>query len=81
MNDSMMLTELDVDHIEKIIERKLEEKFQKYGSKILNAVSGIAGKLKTIHESLDILAPKVSDHEERIEKLEQLRPSRGHAAP
>lgn len=76
-----MLTEPDVDQIEQIFERKLEEKFQKYSSKILNAVSDIAGKLKTIHESLDILAPRVTDHEERIEKLEAVFHSEDRAAP
>lgn len=80
LNCVVMLTEQDVDQIEQVVDRRLEEKFQMYSSRIMNAISDVMGQLKAIRESLDIFAPKVYDHEERLEKLESIHPGGQHSS-
>jgi len=41
----------------------------------------ISGELKNMRETYDLSAPKISDHEKRISKLENIHPQGQHAFP
>lgn len=75
-NRDMALTQRDLFQIEELIDRKLDEKFdEKFKflpskDEFFNAMDKVMGELKAIRENNTILTHQVSDHEERIDKIE-----------
>jgi len=80
-----MLTQRDLDEIEELIGKKLEEKFnEKLGliptkNEFFKAMDQIMGQLKKMQETYELAEPKISDHETRITSLEDLHPQGKHA--
>lgn len=70
----MALTIKDLDEIEKIVDQKIEEKTENLPTKddFFTKMDEIMGELKTIiRESAEILTHQVSNHEDRITKIEK----------
>ena len=68
-----MLTIKDLDEIEKIVDEKIEEKTKNLPTKdeFFTKMDEVMGELKTIRESTEMLTERVSDHEERITRIEK----------
>lgn len=72
-----MLTKKDLIEIEKLLDKKLEEKFdEKLGflpskEEFFNSMDKIMGELRTAREERLIGSHRISDHEDRIIVLEQ----------
>ena len=71
-----MLTQKDFDEIEKLLDKKLDEKIKFLPTKdeFFSKMDEVMGELKTIREQQEIITGKTSDHDDRIEKLEDLHP-------
>lgn len=75
-----MLTQKDFDEIEKILDQKLDEKFDQRFSHLptkddfFNKMDEVMGELKAIREERETQADVLSDHGDRLEKLENLHP-------
>ena len=72
-----MLTQRDLDLIEKIINETLEDKTRNLPTKdeFFTKMDEVMGELKTIREEDTILGHQVSEHEKRITDLEENRES------
>lgn len=69
-----MLTQRDLDEIEKVVEEKIEEKTRNLPSKdeFFTAIDEVMDELKTIRENQEVLTNRVyEDHESRIKRLEK----------
>ncbi len=75
-----MLTQKDFDEIEKLIGKRLDEKFRESyrllpsKEEFFNKMDEVVGELKAIREENTIIPGRLSDHEERITKLEDAHP-------
>lgn len=84
-----MLTKKDFSMIEELFDQKFDEKFdekfdQKFDEKmapvfskldqLVEMVDGLAGNQRKDDEERELLSHRVSDHTDRIEKLEELHP-------
>lgn len=76
-----MLTQKDLDEIEKLIDERLDEKIKHLPNKdeFYKAMSEIMGELKKMRETYELAEPKISGHETRITSLEDLHPQGKHA--
>lgn len=72
-----MLTQKDLDEIEKLIDEKLDEKIKLLPSKdeFFTEMSKLMGELKAIREERETQADVLSNHGDRLEKLENLHPT------
>lgn len=72
-NKIITLTIKDLDEIEKIVDEKIEEKTKNLPTKndFITKMDEIMGELKVIRENTDVLPHQVSDHEQRITKIER----------
>jgi predicted nuclease with TOPRIM domain len=69
-----MLTQKDLEEIEKVIEEKLEEKLRLLPTKdeFFSKMDELMGELSTIRDEQTIIGHQVSDHEERLSALEEI---------
>ncbi|MFC1710358.1 hypothetical protein ACFL0F_01705 [Patescibacteria group bacterium] len=69
----MTLTIKDLDEIEKIVDNKIEENTKNLPTKdeFFTKMDEVMGELKSIRESTSILTNRVSEHEDRISKIEK----------
>jgi len=79
-----MLTEKDLDQIEKVIDQKLDEKLDEklipFRSEIMSAISDVMGELKAIRENQEAAVGRRRDIEHRVETLETIHPGGQHAS-
>ena len=79
-----MLTKKDLDQIEDLIDKKLEERLAENNkqfmtrNEMLEFFDEIMGELKAIREEMTMSTHRVSNHEDRIEKLETIHPNYTH---
>jgi len=73
-----MLTQRDLDEIEKLIDEKIKHLPNK--DEFYKAMDQIMGELKTMRETYELSVPKISEHEDRIIDLENLHPHGKHAS-
>lgn len=75
----LMLTQKDLDEIEEIVEEKLEEKIKILPTKdeFFSKMDEVMGELATIRDEQTIISHQVSDHGDRLEKLEEAAPAMG----
>ncbi|OGM21014.1 hypothetical protein A2863_01090 [Candidatus Woesebacteria bacterium RIFCSPHIGHO2_01_FULL_38_9b] len=71
-----MLTQKDLDEVEKIVDERIEDKTRNLPTKdeFFGKMDEVMGELKLIREETSVLSglhEKVNDHEERIEKIEK----------
>ena len=68
----MSLTQKDLDEIEKLLDEKLDEKFNLLPTKdeFFTQMSQIMGELKGIREEQAVISGKQSEQGDRITKLE-----------
>lgn len=73
----MTLTQKDLDQVEEIVDRKLDDKIKLLPTKdeFFGKMDEVMGELKTIREEHEVQSGKLSDHEDRIIVLEQIRPA------
>lgn len=80
----MTLTEPDFDQIRTIVQEEVKEEVRtqltSFRSDIFGRIDDVMRQLNAIRESLSILVPKATDHEERITSLEEIHPSGQHSA-
>ncbi|MFH1601677.1 MAG: hypothetical protein ABIB61_01840 [Candidatus Shapirobacteria bacterium] len=71
-----MLTKPDLDEIEKIVEKKFEEKFAYLPTKdeFYESIDQVMGTLNKIQEEMAGMSSTYENHEERITTLEDLHP-------
>lgn len=71
-----MLTQKDLDEIEEIVEGKLGEKIKILPTKneFFSKMDEVMKELETIRDEQTIISHQVSDHGERLEKLEEICP-------
>lgn len=69
-----MLTQKDIEIIEEIVEEKVKEqiKFLPTKDEFYEKMDEIMGELKTIREGQTLQTYRLSDHEDRITKLEDI---------
>jgi len=69
-----MLTQEDLEEIEKVIEEKLEEKIRLLPTKdeFFSKMDELMGELSAIRDEQTIISHQVSDHEERLSGLEEI---------
>ena len=77
----MSLTQKDLDAIKDLmgitidesLEKKLDEKLKNFPTKeeFFNKMDEVMGELKVIREETSVLSHQVSNHEDRITKVEQ----------
>lgn len=72
----MVLTQKDFDEIEQLLDDKLEEKFEQRfkhlptKEEFFSKMDEVVGELKAIREEHPAITNKLSNHEDRIAKLE-----------
>jgi predicted nuclease with TOPRIM domain len=68
-----MLTQKDLEEIEKVVEEKLEEKLWLLPTKdeFFSKMDELMGELSAIRDEQTIIGHQVSDHEERLSVLEE----------
>jgi len=76
----MTLTQKDLNEIEGIVEEKIDEKVKNLPSKdeFYEKMDEVVGELKAIREELPLISHRLSDHEDRIQRVEnklQIKPS------
>lgn len=71
-----MLTQKDLDNIEGIVEEKLDGKIKILPTKdeFFSKMDEVMGELETIREEQILVSHRVSNHEDRLEKLEAVCP-------
>jgi len=69
-----MLTQKDLEEIEKVIEEKLEEKIRLLPTKdeFFSKMDELMGELSAIRDEQTIIGHQVSDQEERLSALEEI---------
>ena len=72
LNNPMSLTQKDLDDIEQIVDERIEEKVKNLPTKdeFYNKMDEVIGELKTIREESLVLSHQVSNHEDRITRIE-----------
>lgn len=72
-----MLTRKDLDQVEEIVDKKLDEKIKLLPSKdeFFEKMDEVVGELKTIREEGEVVSERVSNHEDRITVLEKICPT------
>ena len=77
----MTLTQNDFDQIEKVVNKSVEEKTKHLPTKdeFYSKMDDIMGELKTIREEQIAVTGRFTDHEDRLEKLEEIHPSYQHS--
>jgi predicted nuclease with TOPRIM domain len=75
-----MLNQQDLDQIEKIIDEKLDEKLKLLPAKdeLFERLDEIVGELKSVREEQAAMAGRLSNHEDRLEQLEEIHPNNAH---
>ena len=76
----MTLTQKDLDEIEQIVDDKIEDKTKNLPTKdeFFNKMDEVVGELKAIREELPLISHRLSNHEDRIQRVEnklQIKPS------
>jgi hypothetical protein len=76
----MTLTINDLDEIEKVVEEEIEEKVSNLPTKdeFFTKMDEVMGELKAIREEQPLQSNRLSNHEDRLEKIEeklQIQPS------
>jgi predicted nuclease with TOPRIM domain len=68
----MTLTQKDLDEIENIVDEKIGEKIKNLPTKdqFFSKMDEVVGELKAIREELPSINSQLSNHEDRIEKVE-----------
>lgn len=68
----MTLTQRDLNEIENIVDDKLESRLKGLPTKdeFYDKMDDVMGELKTIREAQTLITHHVSNHEDRIEKIE-----------
>jgi len=69
----MTLTIKDLDEIEKIVDEKIEDRTKNLPSKddFFTKMDEVMGELKAIRENTTVLSHQVSEHDDRIVKIEK----------
>lgn len=69
----MTLTMVDLDEIEKIVGEKVDEKTRNLPTKkdFFEKMDEVVGELKAIREEQPLISQKLSEHSDRIEKIEE----------
>ena len=72
-----MLTQKDLEEIEKIVGEKIEEKIKLLPTKdeFFSKMDELMGELSNIRDEQTIVGHQVSDHEERLTALEEIHSS------
>jgi len=75
-----MLTQQDLDEIEKLIDEKIGKRLGLLPTKdeFFKAMDQISAELKDMRETYELASPKISDHETRITDLENIHPQGKH---
>ena len=73
LSGANVLTKRDLDEIEGIVEEKIDEKTKNLPTKdeFYEKMDEVIGELKAMREEHTVLSSQVSDHEDRITKLEE----------
>ena len=73
LNYLSRLSVKDLDEIEKIVDEKIEERTNNLPTKddFFSKMDEVMGELKAIRENSSVLSNQVSDHEDRIAKIEK----------
>jgi predicted nuclease with TOPRIM domain len=68
----MTLTQKDINEIEGIVKTTVKEEIKGLPTKdeFYSKMDDVMGELKTIREEQTLITHRVSDHEDRIEKIE-----------
>lgn len=80
LNDSMTLTETDIDQIGTIVKREVKDQLTSFRSEILKAIAGVMKELKAMREEQKVLSYQMKDRTKRIEKLEEIHPEGQHSS-
>jgi len=69
----MALTVRDLDEIEKIVDEKIDVRTSNLPTKddFYTKMDEVMGELKAIRENTGVLSHQVTDHEDRISKIEK----------
>ena len=72
LNSFMSLTQKDLNDIEQVVDERIDEKIKNLPTKdeFFNKMDEVMGELKSIRENTEVLTHQVSDHEDRITKVE-----------
>ncbi len=76
----MSLTQKDFDQIEELLDEKLDEKLDQRlknlptKDEFFFKMDEVMGELKTIREEQEIISYTVSNHENRLQNLEEIHP-------
>ncbi|OGU57825.1 MAG: hypothetical protein A2V66_10885 [Ignavibacteria bacterium RBG_13_36_8] len=70
----MTLTQKDLNEIEQIVDEQIEEKTKNLPTKddFYEKMDEVVGELKVIREELPVVNHHLSDHEDRIEKIDAI---------
>jgi len=73
LNGFMSLTQKDLEDIEQVVDERISEKTKNLPTKdeFYNKMDKVMGELKSIRENTEVITHQVSDHEDRITKVEQ----------
>lgn len=75
-----MLTKKDIDFLKSELTDELKDifvtktEFNDFKDQVFTSFDEVMGELKTIREEIVFIGHRVSDHTDRIEKLEKLHP-------
>jgi len=77
-----MLTQNDLDKIEEVVEKKVDEKTKNLPTKdeFYEQTLKVLKKLDNLEESMDIVSARQSEHGDQIEALEKIHPQGTHSA-
>ena len=66
------LTEADIEYLKERMKEDFltRDEFNQFKNELFDRLDVITGNTKASLEALEILAPKVADHEERLESIE-----------
>lgn len=72
-----MLTKHDLDQIEQLVDKKLDEKIKYLPTKIefFQWMDKIMGELQFIREEITVAHGQLDDHENRVTSLEKIHPN------
>lgn len=80
-NEKNMLTQNDLDKIEVVVEKKVDEKTKNLPTKdeFYEQTLKVLKKLDNLEESMDIVSSRQSKHSDQIEALEKIHPQGIHS--
>lgn len=82
MKNHKMLTEADIDYLEQRLEEKFltKDDFIKFKDDIFTKLDRILKEIVTSREEQTVIAHRVSNHEDKIEALEEIHPLGKHSS-